>query len=136
MTGILNKFYVEHGIQGGKVMARSHQLTASCLAEDEIDTNVATIEGASGRIVRIGQFQSVAEAETAWRSALHRYPGMTRLTTLVVPIQSLRDGRTHYRIQVGTTSHAHSEVLCQRSLELNQSCTVIGLDERTGESRM
>jgi hypothetical protein len=44
MTGVLNKFYVEHGIQGGKVIARSHQLTASCLAEGEIDTNIQMLK--------------------------------------------------------------------------------------------
>jgi hypothetical protein len=33
MTGILNKFYVQHGIHGAKVMAHSHQLTGNCLAD-------------------------------------------------------------------------------------------------------
>ena len=37
MTGILDKFYVEHGIQGAKVVARSHQLTANYIMDDEID---------------------------------------------------------------------------------------------------
>jgi hypothetical protein len=37
MTGILDKFYVEHGIHGVRVMARSHQLTANCIEDDEID---------------------------------------------------------------------------------------------------
>ena len=37
MTGILDKFYVEHGIQGARVMARSHQLTSNYIADDEID---------------------------------------------------------------------------------------------------
>ena len=37
MTGILDKFYVEHGVRGARVMARSQQLTSNCTAEDEID---------------------------------------------------------------------------------------------------
>ena len=40
MTGILDRFYVEHGTQGAKVMARTSQLTGH-IEEDEID---ATIE--------------------------------------------------------------------------------------------
>jgi len=36
MTGILDKFYVDHGPQGGKVMARTPQLTGN-VAADEID---------------------------------------------------------------------------------------------------
>jgi hypothetical protein len=44
MTGILDKFYVEHGIHGARVMARSHQLTAGCLADDEIDTNIQMLK--------------------------------------------------------------------------------------------
>jgi hypothetical protein len=44
MTGILNKFYVEHGMQGAKVMARSHQLTATCVSDDEIDTSIEMLK--------------------------------------------------------------------------------------------
>ena len=38
MTGILNKFHVEHGIHGARVMARPDQLTPNCASDDEIDT--------------------------------------------------------------------------------------------------
>jgi hypothetical protein len=37
MTGILDKFHVEHGIHGTRVLARSNQLTSYCTADDEID---------------------------------------------------------------------------------------------------
>jgi hypothetical protein len=37
MAGILDKFYVEHGTQGVRVMARSLQLTPSCTEAGEID---------------------------------------------------------------------------------------------------
>jgi hypothetical protein len=55
------------------------------------------------------------------------YPGMKRIPALVVPVQSLRNGQTYYRLQMGTTSQAHSEVLCQRMRIIGQSCVVIGL---------
>jgi hypothetical protein len=44
MTGILDKFHVEHGIHGSRVMARSHQLTANCVEEDEIETAIQMLK--------------------------------------------------------------------------------------------
>ena len=44
MTGILNKFYVEHGVHGARVMARSHQLTADCISDAEIDGNIQMLK--------------------------------------------------------------------------------------------
>ena len=44
MTGILNKFYVEHGIHGARVMAHSRQLTSNCIANAEIDTAIEMLK--------------------------------------------------------------------------------------------
>ena len=44
MTGILDKFHVEHDIHGSRVMARSLQLTAGCISDDEIDTAVQMLK--------------------------------------------------------------------------------------------
>ena len=44
MSGILNKFYVEHGIHGARVLARSHQLTAGCDSEAEIDAAIQMLK--------------------------------------------------------------------------------------------
>ena len=46
MTGILNKFYVENGVHGAKVMARSNPLTATCTAEEEVETPAWRTAGA------------------------------------------------------------------------------------------
>jgi len=43
MTGILDKFYVEHGTLGAKVMARTLQLTGP-IADDEIDANIQMLK--------------------------------------------------------------------------------------------
>jgi hypothetical protein len=37
MTGILDKFHVEHGIHGARVLARTQQLSAFCTEPGEID---------------------------------------------------------------------------------------------------
>lgn len=44
MTGILDRFHVEHGIHGARVMARSHQLTNDCIEEREIDSAIAMLK--------------------------------------------------------------------------------------------
>ncbi len=44
MTGILDKFHVEHGITGARVMARSLQLTGYCTADGEIDTMIQMLK--------------------------------------------------------------------------------------------
>ena len=44
MTGILDKFHVEYGSHGARVLARSHQLTGECLADDEIDTAIQMLK--------------------------------------------------------------------------------------------
>ena len=44
MTGILDKFHVEHGVHGARVMARSQLLTKDCIEEDEIDTAIQMLK--------------------------------------------------------------------------------------------
>ena len=44
MTGILDKLHVEHGIHGARVLARSHELTGYCIAEDEIDIAIQMLK--------------------------------------------------------------------------------------------
>ena len=89
---------------------------------------VRAVEGASGRLVRIGAFTSVHQAKRGWWAIMKVNPALKRLPALVVPVRSIRDGETYYRLQMGTTSQAHSAVLCQRMRMIAQSCVVIGLD--------
>ncbi|MGH6784219.1 MAG: hypothetical protein ACREBP_06285 [Sphingomicrobium sp.] len=44
MTGILDKFHVEHGIHGARVMARSIELTGHCISDAEIDTSIRMLK--------------------------------------------------------------------------------------------
>jgi hypothetical protein len=44
MTGILDKFHVEYDIHGARVVARSVQLTAGCLSDTEIDSNIQMLK--------------------------------------------------------------------------------------------
>ena len=44
MTGILDKFHVEHNVHGARVMGRSLQLSGDCTDEGEIDTAVRMLK--------------------------------------------------------------------------------------------
>jgi hypothetical protein len=54
------------------------------------------------------------------------YPAVAHLQATVVEVPNSH-GRRFYRFQIGTTSQAHSEVLCQRMEKIHLSCAVVGL---------
>jgi hypothetical protein len=82
--------------------------------------------GAQGRIVRIGAFGTRQQAKLGWRYMVRSYPAVAHLPATVVGDRNSR-GDHFYRFQIGTTSQAHSEVLCQRMERIQFSCAVVGL---------
>ena len=88
---------------------------------------VRVIEGADGRLVRMGAFTSVHQAKRGWWAIVRVNPALKHLPALVVPVRSLRNGQVYYRLQMGTTSQAHSAVLCQRMRMIAEPCVVIGI---------
>ena len=82
--------------------------------------------GAAGRLVQIGAFGSVPQAKRGWRYMVRAYPALSRLPAVVRPTRNSK-GRVFYRFRIGTTSQAHSEVLCQRMQRIALSCAVVGL---------
>lgn len=82
--------------------------------------------GAAGRLVQIGAFGTRQQAKLGWRRMQRSYPAVGRLPAVVVDARNSK-GRKFYRFQIGTTSHAHSEVLCQRMQAIGYSCAVLGL---------
>lgn len=89
---------------------------------------VREVEGSAGRLVQIGTFRTRHQAKRGWKAIMRVNPSLQRLPALVVPVQSKRDGKTYYRLRMGTTSQAHSTVLCQRMRMIGQSCVVIADD--------
>jgi hypothetical protein len=83
-------------------------------------------EGARGRIVRVGAFGTREQAKIGWNYMVRAYPAVAHLKATVVGERNSR-GRHFYRFQIGTTSQAHSEVLCQRMEKIDLSCAVVGL---------
>jgi hypothetical protein len=84
------------------------------------------VAGADGRLVQIGAFGTPLQAKFGWRHMQRAYPAVGELPAVVVVTRNSR-GRNYYRFQIGTTSQAHSEVLCQRMEMIHFSCAVIGL---------
>lgn len=82
--------------------------------------------GAYGRLVQIGAFGSVDQAKFGWRYMVRAYPAVAHLPAVVRPDRNSK-GRVFYRFRIGTTSQAHSEVLCQRMQKIHLSCAVMGL---------
>lgn len=73
MTGILDKFFVEHGIQGARVMTRSLQLTPACGTDDEIDSSIEQLiddlEACAREMKRLVKINSAASLFEGWPSA-------------------------------------------------------------------
>jgi hypothetical protein len=92
------------------------------------------VAGAAGRLVEIGAFGTVPQAKLGWRYMVRAYPAMTRLPAVVRPNRNSK-GRVFYRFRVGTTSQAHSEILCQRMERIRLSCAVVGLPWRAKVER-
>ncbi len=86
---------------------------------------VRNLEGSAGRLVRVGTFSTRRQAKRGWNALMRINPALQRLPALVVPVQSKRNHKTYYRLQMGTTSQAHSVVLCQRMRMIGQSCVVL-----------
>jgi hypothetical protein len=92
------------------------------------------VAGAAGRLVEIGAFGSVPQAKDGWRYMVRSYPAVAHLPAVVRPDRNSK-GRVFYRFRIGTTSQAHSEVLCQRMQRIRFSCAVVGLSWKSKVER-
>ncbi|MEO7655508.1 MAG: SPOR domain-containing protein [Sphingomicrobium sp.] len=89
---------------------------------------VRETDGSAGRLVRVGAFASRAQAKRGWWALMRVNPSLQRLPALVVPSRSARNGKIYYRLQMGTTSQAHSVALCQKLRMIGQSCVVVPIE--------
>ncbi len=79
--------------------------------------------GSTGRLVRIGTFASPFQAKLGWRSMVRAYPALVHLPAVVV---ATGKSQASYRFQIGTSSQANSELLCQHMQRINYSCGIVG----------
>lgn len=81
-----------------------------------------------GRKLQLGAYRNPAQAETAWRALVRRYPYLASKPKLVTPIEvRSTDGRATrmYRLQLAAASQAQAVVICQRLERAGQSCVVV-----------
>lgn len=113
-------------VQSAQVAAAPPRRMAAPTAQPRALWPSQQTAGAGGRLVQIGAFGTRQQAKLGWRRMQRSYPAVGRLPAVVVEARNSR-GRKFYRFQIGTTSHAHSEVLCQRMQAISYSCAVMGL---------
>jgi hypothetical protein len=125
-----------------RIVKRSPEAAAPAAAVPEKQglqfSNPWESAGVSGKMVRVGTYSTLQQGKRAWSSLARAFPGMKQLPAVVTDIPSLRDGKVYYRLQIGTTSQAHSEVLCQRLRAIGQSCVVVdvaGARKGSGDER-
>lgn len=77
MTGILNKFHVEHSASGARVLARSHRLSGDCADDSDVDVAIQMLKDdldACGRemkrLLEVNRRGSLFEGWPSHRDAL------------------------------------------------------------------
>ena len=79
-----------------------------------------------GRVVQLGAYGSVRQAEAAAQLFRYKYRGLLEsLPIAVLPFRPKGSRKTFYRVQFVTPSQAYSEVTCQRLRAAAKTCTVI-----------
>ncbi|MEO6247823.1 MAG: SPOR domain-containing protein [Sphingomicrobium sp.] len=81
---------------------------------------------APGRVVQLGAYRSVAEAEDAAQRFRYKYRGLLApLPKAVLPFRPKNARRMFYRVQFVTPSQAYAEVTCQRLRAAAKTCIVV-----------
>jgi hypothetical protein len=80
----------------------------------------------SGRVVQLGAYQSIREAEAAAQLFRYKYRGLlASLPKAVLPFRPKGARKMFYRVQFVTPSQAYSEVTCQRLRAAAKTCIVV-----------
>lgn len=82
--------------------------------------------GPAGQVIQLGAFKSPARAHAAYRTRLARYPLLSRMPHVVVPVATKPRGRILYVLRLGTTSRQQSGIVCRNLRASGDHCLVIG----------
>ncbi len=78
-----------------------------------------------GRVVQLAAFAQAEQAKLVWRDIVHAYPAVAQFQPSLIENRDW-NGRPFFQFQLGTASHADSEMLCQSMQRLNFRCAVVG----------
>lgn len=82
--------------------------------------------GPPGRVVQLGAYNSVADAEAAAQKFRYKYRGLlAAVPKAVMPFRPKNSRRMFYRVQFIVPSQAYAEVTCQRLRAAAKSCIVV-----------
>jgi hypothetical protein len=80
--------------------------------------------GPRGRLVQLGAYSTVRQADNAYRTIVWRYPYLGKKPKVLVATPPV-GGHQYYRLQLVTDSQAQSAVICQYLQARRQSCIVL-----------
>lgn len=82
--------------------------------------------GPAGQVIQLGAFSTPTRANNAYYQRIARYPVLTTMPKVVVPVVTKPDGRILYVLRLGTTSRQQSKTVCRNLRASGDHCLVIG----------
>lgn len=82
--------------------------------------------GPAGQVIQLGAFSTRARANAAYRERIARYPVLSGMPQVVVPIITQPRGEVLYVLRLGTRSREQSNVVCGNLRRSGDHCLVIG----------
>jgi hypothetical protein len=82
--------------------------------------------GPAGQVIQLGAFSTRARAQAAYGERLARYPVLSGMPQVIVPIITQPRGEVLYVLRLGTRSRDQSNVVCGNLRRSGDHCLVIG----------
>ena len=82
--------------------------------------------GPAGQVVQLGAFRTEGRALVAYRLRLARYPVLSSMPRVVVPVITKSRGQVLYVLRLGTSSRQQSSIVCRNLRTSGDHCIVIG----------
>lgn len=82
--------------------------------------------GPAGQVIQLGAFSTRARATNAYRERLARYPVLSGMPQVIVPVITQPRGEILYVLRLGTQSREQSNVVCRNLRTSGDHCLVIG----------
>jgi hypothetical protein len=82
--------------------------------------------GPAGQVIQLGAFSNRTRAQNAYRERLARYPVLSGMPQVIVPVITQPRGDVLYVLRLGTQSREQSIVVCRNLRTSGDHCLVIG----------
>ena len=82
--------------------------------------------GPAGQVIQLGAFSTRARAEAAYRERTARYPLLSGMPQVIVPVITRPRGQVLYVLRLGTQTREQSQVVCRNLRRSGDHCLVIG----------